>query len=81
MNVNSAVAPVLKVRRYFKMIAPGSLTANEVKSIAEHTAACTLCGLCAAVCPFSFNFVDLYEELLAYANKAVPVPSMGALSQ
>jgi ferredoxin len=73
----AGVAPVLKVRRYFKMIAAGSLTESEVKSIAEQTAACTMCGLCVAVCPFSFNFVDLYKELLAYASKVIPVPSVG----
>jgi ferredoxin len=65
-------APVLKLRRYFKMIATGSLRASEVKSIAEQTAVCMLCGLCAGVCPFSFNFMDMYKELLAYANKLYP---------
>jgi ferredoxin len=69
-------APVLKLRRYFRMVATGSLPASEVKSIAEQTAVCTLCGLCAGVCPFSFNFVDMYKDLLAYANKLYPAESV-----
>jgi ferredoxin len=70
-------APIFKLKRFYKMIATRSLTADEVRSIAEQTAQCTMCGLCGGVCPFSFNFVDLYKELLAYASKAIPVPSMG----
>jgi len=69
-------APVLKLRRYFTMIAAKSLPAGEIKSIAEQTAACALCGLCTGVCPFSFNFVDMFKDLLAYAKKLHPVPSL-----
>jgi ferredoxin len=65
-------APVVKLRRYFMMLAKKSLPASEVKSIAEQTTACTLCGLCVGVCPFSFNFVDMYKDLLAYAEKVHP---------
>jgi ferredoxin len=72
-------APVLKLKRYFRMVATGSLLASEVKSIAEQTAVCTMCGLCAGVCPFSFNFVEMYKELLAYANKLYPTVSPGQL--
>jgi ferredoxin len=71
-------APVLKLKKYFRMIASGSLPMSEVKSIAEQTAACTMCGLCVGVCPFSFNFVDMYKELLAYANKVQPIASLAA---
>jgi ferredoxin len=70
-------APVFKLKRFYKMIATRSVTADEIKSIAQQTAQCTMCGLCGGVCPFSFNFVDLYKELLAYASKGIPVPSMG----
>jgi ferredoxin len=73
-------APVLKLRRYFKMVGTGSLPASEVKSIAEQTAVCMLCGLCTGVCPFSFNFVDMYKDLLAYANKLYPAASLTALA-
>jgi ferredoxin len=69
-------APVFKLRRYFKMIAARSLPADEIKSIAEQTAACTMCGLCVGVCPFSFNFVDMFKDLLAYAKKLYPIPSL-----
>jgi heterodisulfide reductase subunit D len=72
-------APVLKIRRYYKMIATRSLPASGIRSIAEQTAVCTMCGLCAGVCPFSFNFVDMYKELLAYANKVLPMPTTGEL--
>ena len=72
-------APVLKLRRYFRMIAAGSLPASEVKSIVEQTAVCTICGLCAGACPFSFNFVDMYKDLLAYANKLYPKASLNQL--
>jgi ferredoxin len=70
-------APVLKLRRYYKMIASDTLPASEVKSIAEQTAVCTMCGLCVGVCPFSFNFVEMYKELLAYAGKVYPMSSLG----
>jgi ferredoxin len=79
MDASDVEAPVLKLRRYFKMIATKSLPASEIKMIAEQTAACTMCGLCVGVCPFSFNFVDMYKELLAYANKIYPLPSMTPL--
>jgi ferredoxin len=69
MNGAEIEAPVVKLRRYFRLIASGSMTASEVKSIAEQTAVCTMCGLCAGVCPFSFNFVDMYKDLLDNANK------------
>jgi ferredoxin len=70
-------APVLKLRKYFRMVAKGSLPASEVKSIAEQTAVCMLCGLCVSVCPFSFNFVDMYKWLLAYANKLKLISPLG----
>jgi len=73
-------APVLKLRKYFRMVATGSLPASEVKSIAEQTAVCTMCGLCVGVCPFSFNFVDMYKDVLAYANKLYPAASLGQLA-
>ena len=76
MDGSDVEAPVLKLRRYFRMITTKSLPASEIKSIVEQTAACTLCGLCAGVCPFSFNFVDMYKELLAYANKIYPLSSV-----
>ena len=72
-------APVLKLRRYFKMMATGSLPPSEVESIADQVAACTMCGLCGAVCPFSFNFVDLYKELLAYARQGLPTARLRSL--
>jgi ferredoxin len=79
MDGSDVEAPVLKLRKYFKMIATKSLPASEIKLIAEQTAACTMCGLCVGVCPFSFNFVDMYKELLAYANKIYPLSSVKPL--
>jgi ferredoxin len=73
-------APVLKLKKYYKMIASGTLPISEVKSIAEQTAVCTMCGLCVGVCPFSFNFVNMYKDLLAYANKVHPISSLGQLA-
>jgi ferredoxin len=71
----AAEAPVFKLKRFYKMIATRTLTAAEIRLIAEQTAQCTLCGLCGSVCPFSFNFVDLYKELLASASKIIHAPS------
>jgi ferredoxin len=73
-------APVLKLKRYYKMIAAGTLAASEIKFIAEQTAVCILCGLCVGVCPFSFNFVDMYKELLRYANRVYPISFPGQLA-
>jgi len=70
-------APVLKLRRYFKMLENRSLPASEVKALTEHITACTMCGLCTGVCPFSFNFIDMYKELLAYASKINPPSPLG----
>ena len=69
-------APVLKLRRYFKMIENRFLPINEVQALTEHITACTMCGLCTGVCPFSFNFIDMYKELLAYARKINPTPTL-----
>jgi ferredoxin len=68
-------APVLKLRKYFGIVASRSLYPSEIRSIAEQTAVCTMCGLCVGVCPFSFNFVEMYKWLLAYANKLYPISS------
>jgi len=80
MNGAEVEAPVLKLKRYFRMVATGSLPASEVKSIVEQTAVCTMCGLCVGVCPFSFNFVEMYKDLLANANKLYPAASMRQLA-
>jgi ferredoxin len=73
----SVEAPVFRLRRLYKTILKRSLTEDELRSAAEQATQCTLCGLCVGVCPFSFNFVDLSKELLAYANKVIPLPSIG----
>jgi ferredoxin len=80
MNGAPVEAPVLKLRRYFRMIARGSIPASEIKSIAEQTTVCTMCGLCVGACPFSFNFVSMYKDLLAHANKLYPAASLGKLA-
>jgi ferredoxin len=80
MNGAPVEAPVLKLRTYFRLIARGSLPASEIKSISEQTAVCTMCGLCVGACPFSFNFVSMYKDLLAHANKLYPAASLGQLA-
>jgi NAD-dependent dihydropyrimidine dehydrogenase PreA subunit len=71
-------SPIVKLKKYFKAIATRSLTGEEIRSIGEQTALCTMCGLCAGVCPFSFDFVGMYKELLAYIGRAVPVTSLAS---
>ncbi len=69
-----AEPPLLTLRRYSKMIADKSVPAAEIKSVTERLEACRLCGLCVAVCPFSFNFVDVRKRLISLANELHPEP-------
>lgn len=62
-------APALKLRKYLKKLATEDLSVEEKKKIVEDVYVCTLCGLCVGVCPYSFNFVDLYKKLLAQVNE------------
>ncbi len=70
-------APALKVRRYLKAFKKGA-SPQTLKAMAEDVYACTLCGLCVAVCPYSFRHYELYTALLAEANKATERKSAGS---
>lgn len=63
-------APALKVRKYLNLLRKG-LPPEELKAIVEDVYVCALCGLCVAVCPYSFRHYDLYTSLLAQVNKTV----------
>ena len=67
-NERPAQAPALKVRKYLKAFKKGA-SLKERKSMAEDIYVCALCGLCVAVCPYSFRHYDLYMSLLAEVNK------------
>ncbi|HOQ98867.1 MAG TPA: (Fe-S)-binding protein [Anaerolineae bacterium] len=62
-------APALKVRRYLRTLQKGT-SRQQLKAVAEDVYACTLCGLCVGICPYSFRHYDLYMALLAEANEA-----------
>lgn len=68
-NGREEEAPALKLRKYLKKLATEDLSVEEKKKIVEDVYVCTLCGLCVGVCPYSFNFVDLYKTLLAQVNE------------
>ena len=62
-------APALKLRKYLKRLSAKGVGIDETKQIVEDIYVCTLCGLCVGVCPYSFNFVDLFKSLLTRVNK------------
>jgi ferredoxin len=62
-------APALKIRHYLRVLGKG-VSAGTLKAMAEEIYACALCGLCVAVCPYSFHHYDLYLALLKQANKS-----------
>lgn len=62
-------APALKVRQGLNRLRQGGSQA-ELKHLAEEMYACTLCGLCVGVCPYSFRHYDLYTTLLAQVNRS-----------
>jgi ferredoxin len=67
-NERPQEAPALKVRRYLNLFRKGA-PLKDLKSMAEDVYVCALCGLCVAVCPYSFRHYDLYTTLLAQVNK------------
>ena len=69
-NERPEEAPALKVRKYLNLLRKG-LPPEELKAIVEDVYVCALCGLCVAVCPYSFRHYDLYTSLLAQVNKTV----------
>jgi ferredoxin len=63
-------SPARKVRHYLTVFRKGAPAAT-LKAMAEEIYACALCGLCVAVCPYSFRHYDLYMALLEHVNKKV----------
>lgn len=61
-------APALKLRMYLKKLTAENVNVEEKKKIAEEVYVCTLCGLCVGVCPYTFNFVEVYKKILAQTN-------------
>jgi ferredoxin len=66
-------APSLKVRRYLSAVTRGA-PRDELVKMTEEVYACALCGLCVAVCPYSFRHTDLYMALLRQLS-AAPAPA------
>jgi NAD-dependent dihydropyrimidine dehydrogenase PreA subunit len=61
-------APSLKVRRYLTAFKRGG-PLQDLRRMTEEVYNCALCGLCIAVCPYSFRHYDLYMALLAQVNR------------
>lgn len=61
-------APSLKVRRYLSAFKKGRQP-QDLRQMTEEVYDCALCGLCVAVCPYSFRHYDLYMALLAQVNR------------
>jgi NAD-dependent dihydropyrimidine dehydrogenase PreA subunit len=61
-------APSLKVRRYLSAFRKGG-ELQHLRQMTEEVYDCALCGLCVAVCPYSFRHYDLYMALLAQVNR------------
>ncbi|OKY78013.1 MAG: Fe-S oxidoreductase subunit, GlpC family [Candidatus Methanohalarchaeum thermophilum] len=57
-------APAYKVRRYLDKVSSGKIPKEELKTQIEDVYVCSLCGLCVGVCPYSYDHVDLYLEVL-----------------
>lgn len=62
-------APALKVRQGLSRLRKSG-SRSEAKRLTEEMYACTLCGLCVGVCPYSFRHHDLYTTLLAQVNRS-----------
>jgi ferredoxin len=65
-------APVLKLRKYYQIRRTRKLTPDEIRYVSEQMATCTQCNLCAGVCPFSFNYVTMYNTMLQDAKQIAP---------
>ena len=62
-------APVVKLRKYYQIHRSRKLTPSEIRYVSEQMAVCAQCNLCAGVCPYSFNFVVMYQDMLAHAQQ------------
>jgi ferredoxin len=68
-NGNIMEAPVIKLRKYYEIQRSRKLTPSEVRYVSEQMAVCAQCNLCAGVCPYSFNYVAMYYDMLAHAQE------------
>jgi ferredoxin len=68
-NGDKMEAPVVKLRKYYQIHRSRKLTPSEIRYVSEQMAVCAQCNLCSGVCPFSFNFVPMYQDMLAHALK------------
>jgi len=71
-NHDPMEAPVLKLRKYYQIRRTRKLTPAEIKYVSEQMGTCTACNLCAGVCPFSFNYVAMYNAMLQEAKQIAP---------
>jgi ferredoxin len=71
-NHDPMEAPVLKLRKYYQIHRGRGLTPAEVRYVSEQMATCTQCNLCAGVCPFSFNYVGMYNAMLKDVKQIAP---------
>jgi|GEM_PF-1559068 len=75
-NRNPMEAPVVKLRYYYQVMKSRKLTPKEVRYVSEQMATCAQCNLCAGVCPYSFNYVAMYNAMLQEAQKLAPKPQV-----
>jgi len=68
-NGDKMEAPVIKLRKYYQIHRSRKLTPSEIRYVSEQMAVCAQCNLCAGVCPYSFNFVVMYQDMLAHAQQ------------
>ncbi|HVP23552.1 MAG TPA: 4Fe-4S dicluster domain-containing protein [Conexivisphaerales archaeon] len=71
-NRDPMEAPVLKLRKYYQIRRTRKFTPIELRYLSEQLATCTQCNLCAGVCPFSYNFVTMYNALLEDEKQIAP---------
>jgi ferredoxin len=68
-NNSPIEAPIIKLRKYYQMHRSKRFTPSEIRLLSEQLATCAQCNLCAGVCPFSFNYAALYQEMLRNAQQ------------
>jgi ferredoxin len=71
-NKDPMEAPVLKLRKFYQIRRTRKLTQAEVRYVSEQMAVCTQCNLCSGVCPFSFNYVAMYAQMLKDVKQIAP---------
>ncbi len=61
-------APAIKLREYLRNL-PHMTSPIDAKLIAEKYSTCLFCGICMAVCPYQFPYVNFFMDMLRWANQ------------